>query len=193
MQEMAYTWQNQGPVSINSCLTIEYLLKECIEGMYCNVLKRFLVSLFFERSSWAGEIHVNWIFGAQRQCYRAKRVFFYYCLVAMVTIEAVGFKPRWSLILEMNFPLPVWVLCTKMIFAPEWSNARNGIYMTKSRTSFNKQLLDYWVFIKGMHHWRGSSCLSSSNGHHGQGKFVRIESEKNKHTCLVLMSRFILV
>ena len=110
----------------------------------------------------------------------------------MVTIEAVGFKPRWSLILEMNFPLPVWVLCTKMIFAPEWSNARNGIYMTKSRTSFNKQLLDYWIFIKGMHHWRGSLCLSSSNGHHEQGKFARIKSEKNKHTCLALMSRFIL-
>ena len=81
----------------------------------------------------------------------------------MVTIEAVGFKPRWSLILEMNFPLPVWVLCTKMIFAPEWSNARNGIYMTKSRASFNKQLLGYWVFIKGMYHWRGSFCLSSSD------------------------------
>ena len=26
--------------------------------------------------------------------------FFYYCLIAMVTIEAVGFKPRWSLILD---------------------------------------------------------------------------------------------
>ena len=77
---------------------------------------------------------------------------------------------------------------------PEWSNARNGIYMTKSRTSFNKQLLDYWVFIKGMHHWRGSLCLSSSNGHHEQGNFIRIEFEKkNKHTCLALMSRFILV
>ena len=81
-----------------------------------------------------------------------------------------------SLILEMNFPLPVWVLCTKMIFAPEWSNARNGIYMTKSRTSFNKQLLGYWVFIKGMYRWRGSLCLSSSDGHHEQGKFMRIES-----------------
>ena len=63
---------------------------------------------------------------------------------------------------------------------PEWSNARNGIYMTKSRTSFNKQLLDYWVFIKGMHHWRGSLCLSSSNGHHEQGNFMRIEFEKKK-------------
>ena len=102
--------------------------------------------------------------------------FFYYFLVAMVTIEAVGFKPRWSLILEMNFPLPVWVLCTKMIFAPEWPNARNGIYMTKSRTSFNKQLVDYWIFIKGMYHWRGSLCLSSSYGHHERGKFTRIES-----------------
>ena len=136
------------------------------------------MSLFFGRSSWAGEIHANWIFGAQRECYWSKRVFFYYCLVAMVTIEAVGFKPRWSLILEMNFPLPVWVLCTKMIFANEWSNARNGIYMTKSRTSFNKQLLNYWVFIKGMYHWRGSLCLSSSDGHHEQGKFMRIKSEK---------------
>ena len=27
--------------------------------------------------------------------------------VAMVTIETVGFKPRGSFILEMNFPLPV--------------------------------------------------------------------------------------
>ena len=27
--------------------------------------------------------------------------------VAMVTIESVGFKPRGSYILEMNFPLPV--------------------------------------------------------------------------------------
>ena len=27
--------------------------------------------------------------------------------VAMVTIETVGFKPRGSLILDMNFPLPV--------------------------------------------------------------------------------------
>ena len=65
-----------------------------------------------------------------------------------------------------------------MIFANKWSNARNGIYMTKSRTSFNKQLLNYWVFIKGMYQWRGSLCLSSSNGHHEQGKFIRIESEK---------------
>ena len=30
MHEMTYTWQNQAPVSINSFLTIEYLLKECI-------------------------------------------------------------------------------------------------------------------------------------------------------------------
>ena len=59
---------------------------------------------------------------------------------------------------------------------PEWSNAQNGINMTKSRTSFNKQLLRYWVFIKGMYRWRGSLCLSSSDGHHEQGKFMRIES-----------------
>ena len=32
--------------------------------------------------------------------------------VAMVTIETVGFKPRGSLILDMNFPLPVYALCT---------------------------------------------------------------------------------
>ena len=68
--------------------------------------------------------------------------------------------------------------CTKMIFANEWSNARNGIYTTKSRTSFNKKLLNYWIFPKGMYHWRGSLCLSSSDGHHEQGKFMRIESEK---------------
>ena len=30
MHEMTYTWQNQAPVSIDSFLTIEYLLKECI-------------------------------------------------------------------------------------------------------------------------------------------------------------------
>ena len=33
--------------------------------------------------------------------------------VAMVTIETVGFKPRGSFILEMNFPLPFKALCTK--------------------------------------------------------------------------------
>ena len=33
-----------------------------------------------------------------------------------------------------------------------------------------------WIFIKGMYHWRGSLCLSSSNGHHERGKFTRIES-----------------
>ena len=59
---------------------------------------------------------------------------------------------------------------------PEWSNARNGIKMTKSRTSFNKQLLRYWVFIKGMYRWRGFLCLFSSDGQHEQGKFMRIES-----------------
>ena len=39
-----------------------------------------------------------------------------------------------------------------------------------------EQLLGYWVFIKGMYRWRGSLCLSSSDGHHEQGKFLRIES-----------------
>ena len=29
---------------------------------------------------------------------------------SIVTTETVGFKPRWSLILEINFPLPVWAL-----------------------------------------------------------------------------------
>ena len=44
MQEMAYTWQNQGPVSINSCLTIEYLLKECItEEVPCVSLLRTVI------------------------------------------------------------------------------------------------------------------------------------------------------
>ena len=37
----------------------------------------------------------------------------------MVTIEAFGFKPRWSLILEMNFPLPV------LGSAPKWSLPMN--------------------------------------------------------------------
>ena len=44
MHEMAYTWQNQGPVSINSCLTIEYLLKECItEEVPCVSLLRTVI------------------------------------------------------------------------------------------------------------------------------------------------------
>ena len=34
--------------------------------------------------------------------------------------------------------------------------------MTKSSTSFNKELLDYLVFIKGMYNWRGSLWLFSS-------------------------------
>ena len=29
MHEMTYIWQSQAPVSINMCLTIECLLKEC--------------------------------------------------------------------------------------------------------------------------------------------------------------------
>ena len=52
-------------------------------------------------------------FCVQLSCYWAKHIFFYYSLVAMVKIETVGFKPRWSLILEMNFPLPVWAVCIK--------------------------------------------------------------------------------
>ena len=44
MHEMAYTWQNQGPVSINSCQTIEYLLKECItEEVPCVSLLRTVI------------------------------------------------------------------------------------------------------------------------------------------------------
>ena len=43
----------------------------------------------------------------------AKCVFFYYCLVTMVTIETVGLKLRWSLILKITFPLLLWALCPK--------------------------------------------------------------------------------
>ena len=38
MHEVTYVWQSQAPVSINSCLTIEYLLKECItEKVPCDI------------------------------------------------------------------------------------------------------------------------------------------------------------
>ena len=52
--------------------------------------------------------------------------------------------------------------------------------MTKLSTSFNKQLLDYWGFIKEMYYWRGSLWLFSSNGYREQRKFMRIETENNK-------------
>ena len=125
-------------------------------------MKRFPVAFFFDRLSWTEEIHANWS--------RKKNV-----LVFRQWADLFKFSKfrnvKWTSLFLFGF-------CTKMIFSNEWSNARNGIYMTKSRTSFNKQLLNYWIFIKGMYHWRGSLCLSSSDGHHEQGKFVRIESEK---------------
>ena len=44
MHEMTYIWQSQAPVSINMCLTIECLLKECkAEEIPC--------AFFFERLS----------------------------------------------------------------------------------------------------------------------------------------------
>ena len=56
--------------------------------------------------------------------------------------------------------------------------------MTKSSTSFNKQLLDYWGFIKEMYYWRGSPWLFSSNGYREQRKFMRIETEKKNALVL---------
>ena len=62
-------------------------------------------------------------------------------------------------------------------YAPEWSNVRKEIYITNSSTSLTKQVLDYWVSIKGMYNGIGSLCLFSLNGYREKGKFMRIEAE----------------
>ena len=155
MHGISYIWQSQAPVSINSCLTIEGLLKKCI-------------SEEVPRGFFLRPVIVNR--GNSCKLKPRKNV-----LVFRQWADLFQFSKfrnvKWTSLFLFGF-------CTKMIFANEWSNARNGIYMTKSRTSFNKKLLNYWIFLKGMYHWRGSLCLSSSDGHHEQGKFMRIESEK---------------
>ena len=51
----------------------------------------------------------------------------------MVTIETVSFKPRRSLILEMNFPLPVWV------YAQKAKSSKNG-FETHTNTEEEENL-----------------------------------------------------
>ena len=43
--------------------------------------------------------------------------------------------------------------------------------------AITKQVLDYWVSIKGMYNGIGSLCLFSLNGYREKGKFMRIEAE----------------
>ena len=44
MHEMTYIWQSQAPVSINMCLTIECLLKECkAEEIPCGFFLRTVI------------------------------------------------------------------------------------------------------------------------------------------------------
>ena len=67
-------------------------------------------------------------FGAQLLSCWAKRVFFYYYLVATVTIETVGFKPRQSLILEMNvlFLFGLFAQKAKLVKRYAGNNFSNG-------------------------------------------------------------------
>ena len=52
-------------------------------------------------------------------------------------------------------------------------------YMTKSSTSFNKQMLDYWVFIKGMYNQRGSLWRFSSTVIVNRGNSCELKPNKN--------------
>ena len=52
-------------------------------------------------------------------------------------------------------------------------------YMTKSSTSFNKQMLDYWVFFKGMYNQRGSLWRFSSTVIVNRGNSCELKPNKN--------------
>ena len=51
-------------------------------------------------------------------------------------------------------------------------------YMSKSSTSFNKHLLDYWVFIQGTYSWRGSLWRFSLTVIVNRGNSCKLKPDK---------------